>query len=410
MTTIETIEPNVDRIVWEDREIILVGTAHISQASVDLARRIITEQKPDAVAVELCASRFDSLKDPNRWRNTDILQIFKEGKMYVLLTQLLLASHQKKMGDSLNVKPGAEMMEAVAAAEELSIPLVLADRDVKTTLRRAWANTKVSSLFKLFFVSLYESFKDLFTSIWHRILRKDVPEKKSVTFAEEIEKLKEADALDNMLKEFAIALPDIKKPLIDERDLYLASKIREGVPAGKKIVAILGAGHIPGIKKIIDSPIDRTALGIIPPATKTSKFLGIIFPLILTILFIAGFFYGGSSTTLSMATTWILYTGVAAAIGATAALAHPASILAAGISAPITTLHPLLAAGWISGLVEAWIRRPQVKDLETVLDDLGSIKTIYKNRVTRIFLVMILTNLATSVGMIWGAKVVASLL
>jgi pheromone shutdown-related protein TraB len=400
MFEIETLEQNVDRIRWQGAEVILVGTAHVSHQSIELTERIIDEQTPDTIAVELCASRYDSMQDPNRWKNTDILTVLRSGKIYVLLLQLVLASYQKRLGNELQVKPGAEMMAAVKQAQARNIPLVLADREVKITLRRAWANTKFTSLLKLFFSSLYEELRGLFRA----------NKKEAATIEAEIERLKNPDALDEMMREFATALPDIKAPLIDERDFYLASKIKEAAQPGKKIIAILGAGHVPGIKKIFLEEVDRAALELIPPPSITSKIIGIFFPAFLTIALIAGFFWGGKETTMTMAGAWILYTGLAAAIGALLSLAHPLSILAAGVSAPITTVHPLLAAGWVAGFVEAWIRKPQVKDIETVLDDIGTIRGVYRNRFARIFLVMILTNLVTSIGMIWGAKVVASMM
>jgi pheromone shutdown-related protein TraB len=396
----ELLEQNVDLIKWNNAEIILVGTAHVSQQSVELTERIIEEHNPDIVAVELCQSRFDSLKDPNRWKNTDVITILKTGRIYVLLLQLVLASYQKRLGNELNVKPGAEMMAAVKKAESKNIEIVLADRDVKTTLRRAWSNTRVFSIFKLFFSSLYEEVKGLFKS----------DKKDSMTIGDEIERLKNPDALDQMMKEFSEALPDVKEPLIDERDLYIASKIKDAALPGKKIVAILGAGHIPGIKNIFKQEIDRNILEVIPPASTASKVLGVFFPAFLTIALIAGFFWGGKDTSLAIAGTWILYTGISAAIGAAISLAHPLSIITAGLTAPLTTIHPILSVGWFAGFVEAWIRTPRVTDMETVLDDIGSLKGIYNNRFARVFLVMILTNLTTSIGMIWGVKVVASLL
>lgn len=387
---ITELEQNVTKIDLGDRSIIIVGTAHISQSSAELAERIIREQKPDAVAVELCSSRYQSLRDPDRWKKTDLVSVLKEGRAYVLFTQLMLASFQKKMGDQLKVKPGLEMMVAIKTAEELSIPVILADREIKTTLRRAWAAVGTWSLIKIFFSSLW-------ASIWSPKIDEA-----------EIELLKTGDALEALLEEFSDTLPDVKEPLINERDLYLASTIRDS--AYKTVVAIVGAGHVPGIKTNIDLPIDRHSLEIIPPPSTASKVFGWGIPGLISLLIIAGFFTSGASTTLEMAKYWAIYTGIAAGVGSLICLAHPLTILSAAVAAPFTTLHPLLAAGWVAGLVEALIRKPTVQDLETITDDITSLKGLWSNRVARVFLIMIVTNLTTTVGMIWGTKIVAHLL
>jgi pheromone shutdown-related protein TraB len=390
---ISVIKDNVDKICINGRTFYIVGTAHVSHASVELAESTIEELNPDAVAVELCQSRFDSLKNPDRWRNTDIVKVLKEGKALLLLFQLVLAGYQKRLGDKLNIKPGAEMMAAVKKAESKNIPIILIDREVRTTLRRAWASLSFFTLIKLFLSSLVESFLSIFRKT----------DAKSIE--EEIESLKNPNALETMMNEFSQALPDVKEPLIDERDKYLAEKIYSS--PYNNIVAIVGAGHVPGIKKLIGEKIDLESLNKIPPTSLSSKLLSIIFPALLLVFLLAGFFTGGSEKTIELAGYWALYTGGSAAIGALLALAHPFSIISAAIAAPITTIHPLLAAGWISGIVEALIRKPTVKDVESILDDIGSIKGIWSNRLARVFLVMILTNLTTSIGMIIGTKVIA---
>jgi pheromone shutdown-related protein TraB len=305
----------------------------------------------------------------------------------------VLAGYQKRLGDKLNIKPGAEMMAAVKKAESKNIPIILIDREVRTTLRRAWASLSFFTLIKLFLSSLVESFLSIFRKT----------DAKSIE--EEIESLKNPNALETMMNEFSQALPDVKEPLIDERDKYLAEKIYSS--PYNNIVAIVGAGHVPGIKKLIGEKIDLESLNKIPPTSLSSKLLSIIFPALLLVFLLAGFFTGGSEKTIELAGYWALYTGGSAAIGALLALAHPFSIISAAIAAPITTIHPLLAAGWISGIVEALIRKPTVKDVESILDDIGSIKGIWSNRLARVFLVMILTNLTTSIGMIIGTKVIA---
>ncbi len=387
---ITELEPNVTQIELDDKTIIVVGTAHISKQSAELAERIIREKQPEAVAVELCSSRFESLRDPERWKKMDLVSVLRQGRAYVLFTQLMLASFQKKMGDQLKVKPGLEMMTAINTAQDLNLQIILADREIKTTLRRAWSAVGTWSLVKIFF-----------SSLWASLVKPKINEK-------EIEELKSSDALDALLQEFSDTLPDVKEPLINERDLYLASKMREG--DFKSVVAIVGAGHVPGIKAHIGEPINREKLEEIPPASLVSQLLGWGIPTLVTLIIIVGFFTSGAATTLEMAKSWILYTGAAAGLGALLCLAHPLTIISAAVAAPLTTLHPLLAAGWVAGLVEAIIRKPQVQDLETIADDITTIRGLWTNRVARVFLIMILTNLTTTVGMIWGTKIVAHLL
>lgn len=387
---ITNIEPNVDKITFGDKEIYLVGTAHISKHSAELASRIIETVQPDAVAIELCKARYESLKDPESWKKTDIIKVLKDGKAAVLFLQLMLASFQKRMGEKLQVKPGLEMLEASNTAKKIGASIILADRDVKTTLRRSWSKVSFISLIKLMWGSIIASWKG-----------NDITE-------EEIELLKTGDALDALIKEFSEALPDIKEPLIDERDRYLTEKIQN--TSYKKIVAVVGAGHTPGMKRLFGTEINITPLDEIPPPALSTKLIGWLFPISILSLFIGGFFYSGASTSLEMAKYWALCTGIAAGAGALICLSHPLTILSAIFAAPITTLHPFLAAGWIAGLVEAWLRKPTVADFDSIANDLVSIRGIWGNRLSRVFLVMMLTNIGATVGMAWGTKVLITLL
>lgn len=383
------IKDNVDLISLGEKRIYLVGTAHISKSSAELAEETIREVRPEVVAIELCQGRYDSLKDPERWKKTNIISVLREGKAYVLFTQLMLAAFQKKMGDKLQVKPGIEMLRSAEVANEIGAKILLADRDIRTTLKRSWAAIGAWSLTKLFFSSLFASFDS-----------KEIEEK-------EIEALKTGDALEALMKEFSDSLPEIQNSLIDERDRFMVSKIREC--DAKSIVAIVGAGHVPGMKRYINEEINRALLEEIPPPSLMSKILKWGIPALIVGLFVAGFFFSGASASFEMAKAWVIYTGAFAALGAAISLGHPLSILAAFVAAPITTLHPFLAAGWISGLVEAIIRKPTVADFETIAADLTSVRGIWTNRLARVFLIMILTNLTTTIGVIWGVKVLASL-
>lgn len=388
--SINRIAENVDEIVIGEKRIVLVGTAHISQASVDLVESTIESIKPDSVAVELCKPRLESIKDPERWKNTDLFEIIRKGKAYVLMAQLMLASFQKRLGDKLNVRPGAEMLGAIAAAEKQNATLVLADRDVAVTLRRTWGAMGFWSATKLFGAA----FTGLFT-------KQEISE-------EEIERLKSSDALNEAMKEFSQALPEVRATLIDERDQYLAEKIRSA--PGKSVVAVVGAGHVPGILSWIEKPIDVAALEALPrPSRFLQLFLGAI-PLVLVFFIVYGFFVGGVSKSFEVMWIWIIVTGLTAAFGAAIAFAHPLAVLAAFVSAPITTVHPLLASGWVAGLIEAWLRKPRVSDFETIADDLSEFSGLWKNRISRVLLVVALTNLVGSLGTFLALKLAADVL
>ncbi len=370
-------DKNVDILNLNGREVIIVGTAHVSKSSVELVSKIIQEKKPDTVAVELCESRYNSLKDPNRWRNMDLYSVIKEGKAYVLMAQLALAAFQKKLGDKLEVKPGAEMMEAIKQAENTGAKIALADRDIKTTLKRTWGALGFWSMCKVVVSMFLGVFSD---------------EK----FDEaDIERLKSSDALEELMQDFTKELPDVRRALIDERDEYLAAKI--ATCGGNRVVAVVGAGHVPGIKRNIEKDIDIAKLEVIPPTKLITKLIGWAIPLLIVALIVYGFISGGSEEGWSKVWTWAWVTSSTAAIGSIISLAHPLSILAAAISAPITTVHPALASGWFAGLAEAWIRKPRVSDLENVLDIKG-VSDFWKNRVTKVLLIIALTNLTGSLG------------
>jgi len=381
---------NVDLVRLDSRLIYLIGTAHISKASAELVDQTIRKVRPQTVAVELCQARYQSLKNPERWKNMDIYSVIRAGKAYVLMAQLMLAAFQKKLGDKLGIKPGAEMMAALKTAEELGAQTLLADRDITVTLKRTWAGLSLWSMGKVLVLMLSGLFS-------------------KKTFDEaEIERLKRSDALDELMKEFSEKLPEVRTTLIDERDRYLAARIQSA--PGPAVVAVVGAGHVQGIKKWLGKEIDTAALEVIPPPNVWLRLAAWFIPVAALGLIVYGFFASGMGTSAGMISSWVWITGCAAALGAAIALAHPLTIICAFITAPFTTLHPLLASGWIAGLVEAWIRKPRVSDLETIADDVTQFSGLWKNRVSKILLIMALTNLFGALGALYGLKVVASLL
>ncbi len=369
---------NVHRITREGREIILIGTAHVSRESADLVERVIAEEKPDTVCVELCKPRYEAIRQQDKWQQTDIVKVIREKRTSILLSQLIMASLQRKIAQKLNIIPGAEMLRAIAQAEEIGAQIVLAAREIRVTLLRTWR--------KMGFWSKMKVLPDILLSL---IATDEITE-------EEIEKLKQHDVLELALQTVGEKLPGLKATLIDERDLYLAHTI--GHAPGNRIVAVVGAGHVPGILEHLDDEVDIEMLNKIPELGIWGRFAGWFFSLAIVGLFIAGFFYSGSQASLKMITWWAAITASFSALGALIMLAHPLTIAASAIAAPVTTLHPLIAAGWVAGLVEATLRKPQVKDFLALGSDIVSVRGFFRNKITRLLLLVAIVNLTTSIG------------
>ena len=380
----------IHRLAFENKEIILLGTAHVSKESAKLVKDVIEEEKPDTVSVELCESRYKAIRDKEMWQDTDIAKVIREKKSFLLLTNLLLASFQKRIAKKFDIKPGQEMIQAIETGEAVGAKIHLADRDIRITLSRTWRTMGLWSKLKLFF--------QLILSIG------EVDE----ISEEDIEKIKQNDVLETLLADVGKSLPVLKDILIDERDQYLAHKIRTA--SGDKIVAVVGAGHVPGIKKYWNADIDIKPLEQLPPKGKATGILKWIIPAVILMLFVAGFFYGGAATGKEMIKYWVLANGILAGLGAAIAFAHPFTILASVLAAPLTSLNPMIAAGWVSGLVEAFSRKPKVRDIESLPEDILSIRGFWKNKVTRILLVVVFTNLGSAIGTFVALPLIVKLL
>jgi len=381
---------NTTTITLGSRVFKLIGTAHVSRESIEEVRGIISEEKPDMVCVELDQGRYNSITQNDTWEKLDLAKVFKEGKGFLLIANLVLAGFQKRLGNDLGVKPGEEMKTAIETANENGVPFSFCDREVHTTLRRAWAKCGLWSKCKL----LSALFASAFTN-------EKMDEK-------EIENLKNKNELDGMMSELANYLPPVKTVLIDERDKYLASKIWTSTPpednAPKKIAAVVGAGHMQGMiahmEKLSKGEVtaDVKELDVIPPPGFLSKAAGFIIPVAIVALLAFGFVDKGADIGLEMVIRWILWNGSLAALGSLIALAHPLAILVSFLGAPIATLNPFIGVGLFSGLVQIIFCKPRVSDAQNITDDAASIKGFYKNRITKALLVFFLSSIGAMIG------------
>ena len=379
-------EETITRIHIGQKELILIGTAHISKQSAELVKEVIEAEQPDSVCIELDEQRYQSISQGDQWQNTDIFQVIKEKKATLLLINLAVSSFQRRMAKQFGIQAGQEMIQGIESAKETGAELVLADRNIQITFARIWNNIGFLGKAKLM------------TSIVASIFSSE-----TIT-EEDLEKMKTQDMLDSMLADFSESFPRLKTPLIDERDQYLGQKIKEA--PGDKVVAVLGAAHVPGIKKQIHEEHDLDKLNERPKKSILPKLIGWGIPLI--ILFLIGFtFYSDPSAGAEQTMSWILWNGVLSGLGAAAAMAHPLAIVTAFIAAPVTSLYPLVASGWFAGIVQAYFKRPNVRDFENLNEDVTSFKGFWNNRVTRILLVVVLANIGSSLGtFIGGADVI----
>ena len=371
------------------REVYLVGTAHVSLESIDDVRTTVELVDPDAICVELCQGRYEAFTRPDAWRKMDVFKVIKEGKATLLLSQLIMSAFYKRIGDRLGVRPGADMLEGVRLARERDVELVLADRDVQVTLKRTWRG-----------LGFWNKLKLLFMILTSAVAEPDIDR-------QAVDDLKQSGRLDDVLSEFAKAFPAVKHTIIDERDVYLAQKIRE--TEGERVVAVVGAGHVPGIARAIDTDHPLAPMETVPEPSLWSRSLKWLVPSVIVAIIAYGFFSAGAAHSLESISIWVLVNGVLAAVGAALALGHPVTVLAAFLAAPITSLNPTIAAGWVSGLVQAWVKKPTVADLEAMGEVLTAFpKGLWRNPVSRILLVVVFSNLGSTLGTFIGGSWIAA--
>ncbi len=372
---------NITRISSGDKKIILIGTAHVSKKSAEQVKEVIETEKPDTVCVELDEQRYQTIMNRKKWQETDIFKIIKEKKATLLLINLVISSFQKRLAKQFSINPGQEMIQGIQSARETGARLVLADRDIRVTFSRIWRRMGLWGKIKLLFYIVFSIFNN-----------------ETIT-EEELEKLKSQNILDAVLSDFTSTLPGLKVPLLDERDQYLAQKIKDA--PGNKIVAVLGAAHISGVKEEINKEHDLPALSSIPAGSKLTKIILWLIPLLIIGL-IAYTFYWNTSAGVYQALSWVLWNGSMSAIGAAVAFAHPLAIVTAFVASPISSLNPLIAAGWFAGLVQIYMCRPSVEAFENLSEDVLSLKGFWVNKVTRILLVIALANIGSTVGAFLG--------
>lgn len=371
-------------LVKVNDNIILIGTAHISKESVEEVKQAIEKYKPKIVAVELCKRRHEAITKKDQWENTPVNKLLKSNNAYLMLAQTFLSSIQRKLGKEYGVEPGSEMIAAMDEAKKHGLEVALVDRDITITLKRAWKKMGVREKFRL----TWEFLK--------AILGYDEEELEEL----DLKELMKEDVITAMMKEFGEIAPSVSTVLIHERDEYIAKKILDESKKGR-VVAVVGAGHLKGITKYLkqkELDVDLKELEYVPKKRfSVLKTIGYSIPVLFVVLIIYGFYTKGSGLVLEMFLYWFLINGICSAIGAAIARGHPFTILTAFVAAPITSLNPAIAAGWVAGYVEAKMRTPVVKDFKE-LSKLDSLRDFWNNRVIRLLMVVALANVGSMIG------------
>ncbi|MEM7180158.1 MAG: TraB/GumN family protein [Spirochaetota bacterium] len=361
-----------------DCNVTILGTAHVSKNSVEAVKSFIETEKPDTVCVELCETRLGSIKEQNQWKKLDIFKVFKERKMYLLMSNLILSSFQKKIGG--DVKPGDEFRMAIDKAKETNAKLVPIDREVQTTLKRSWGT-----------VGLFSKMYLLSALIASLLVKEEVtPEK--------IEEMKSEDALKDLFSQLPKKYDEVKRVIIDERDIYLAENIRQTAAHSKNLFAAVGAGHLQGIMKYIEQENDLEPLREIPQPSVWQKLQFFVFPAIVVSLMTLVYLYGTKQDVKDVLFAWVVFKSSLAALGALVCMAHPVSIVLAALIAPIGNFNPILKPGWIAALSESYLRKPLVEDFEKIAEDSEKLSSLWSNRVIRIFLIFMLPQMGSSIG------------
>ncbi|HET8942135.1 MAG TPA: TraB/GumN family protein [Rudaea sp.] len=364
----------------------LLGTAHVSRASVAAVKHLIESGEYDAVAIELCETRFRALRDPEAWRNMDLWQVIRQGKAGMVAANLALSAYQRRLAEQFGIEPGAELKAAADLAETRQLPLWLIDREISTTLKRAYRSVRFRDRLAIF--------SGLVASLFER----------SEVSEEDIEKLKQGDMLQSAFSEFAAQSEPLFHSLIGERDIFMAARLREELAQRpvRHVLVVLGAGHLAGIQREIsvqsDDPTAILAnLKTVPRGARWPKWFG-LGVMVIIVAAIAWAFSRGAGLGAVALRDWILFTGFGSAIGALAGGGHVLSVIAAFIAGPLKPFRPFVPSGAVSAGVEMWLRRPRVADFEALRDDVIDWRGWWKNRVSRTLLVFMLTNIGMMLG------------
>ena len=374
-----------------DENLRLLGTAHVATSSVEAVIENIENWKPDVVAVELCESRHKALTSDRRLDKEGLLKVIKEGKAPMVLLQSLLSAEQRKLGLDEGQQPGAELLAAVNAANDAGLKVELVDRDIQTTLKRAWKNMRL---------------KEKFGLLWALMSDEEPDEEFSLN-----EMLENKDLLSSLMEELREVSPGAGTALIDERDEFIARKISE-IRGEERILAVLGAGHLEGVSKLLQEEMtdnkDRIEeLSQLPKSGNLIKNISYAIPLLLVGL-LGWFAYNGDISSIKEnGAYWFLGNFIGAAVMCMIAGGHPIAILVAAIASPITSLNPALAAGWFAGYAQMKVREPTGEDLAEFLK-LDSAGLFWSNRAGRVLLVTALTNLGSMLGAYISVALIAS--
>lgn len=375
---------------------VLLGTAHISRESAAQVKAEIASGDYDAVAIELCESRYNKMRNPEQFANMDLWPVIRQGRSGMMLASLAISAYQKRLAEGVDIQPGTEMKTATEDAETAGLELFMIDRDIGVTLKRVYRSLSLWRALQIF--------AGLLNSV---ISREKVSE-------EVINKLKQGDMLESALTEFADEAPSLYVPLIQERDRYMAARLQQLAGGGefRRILVVIGAAHSSGIMHYLDTP-DPDASATLEDLTEIRQGPGFfkVIPWVVVSLILLGFVLGFNRSPelgLTMVTDWVLLNGMLSGAGALVAGAHPLTILAAIIAAPITSLNPLIGAGMVCGLIEVSLRKPKVADFAGLRDATASFRGWWKNQVTRTLLVFALTTLGSAIGTYLGGAMIYS--
>jgi pheromone shutdown-related protein TraB len=372
------------------RDFVLVGTAHISRESTDLVRRVIAGENPDRVCLELDRARFQALSDPARIESLDLKEIIRQQQLTTLLLNVVLAGYQSQLGGALGVAPGAELLEAARAADERGIPIELCDRDVRVTLRRAWAE-----------LSLWEKIKLTAEFLALTFERPELTE-------EDLRELRRQDVVTKLMQELGARMPPLKRVLIDERDRFIAERMRRA--AGARLVGVVGAGHIDGIRRALLDPdeVDLEALQVIPPPSGVWRWVGWGIPALIVGSIVVIGVRDGAPAARQNVLLWVLANGLPTMIGTFLAGGHPFTALVGFVAAPLTTLSPVIGAGHVTAFVQAYLRPPLVSEMRSATREFASPRKWWTNRLLRVFLVFALSTLGAVCGLVFaGSRIVS---